>query len=179
MFEGLRGRHHEAVHTLRELQPHWIYCPYATVPAQVDITTLVFMCPPTAHPASRRGRSLVGRRVVLPVFLYRWDMCEPDRATCTPCGAGCQQWVECRHSPWPVQELADAGPSGFIHSTWGAKFGVAAMDMGPDLDVDRYSCHSKRGCDDPPAFLPFCGTFRSISPACVSRIQTTTHLFRL
>ena len=58
MFQSIRDAHHEAVHALSELRPHWVYCPFATLPDEVDITTLVFMSRQPPAPPSLAAQAL-------------------------------------------------------------------------------------------------------------------------
>ena len=42
----VRVRHPDAVRALSDTYPHWVHCPYAVVPDQVDILTLIFQTRP-------------------------------------------------------------------------------------------------------------------------------------
>ena len=52
-FQEVRARHAEALHALQDLYPHWVQCPFATRPDEVDILNLVFATrpPPAPHHA--------------------------------------------------------------------------------------------------------------------------------
>ena len=45
-FASVRERHQQAVQALESRFPHWVYCPFATMPEEADITRLLFMSRP-------------------------------------------------------------------------------------------------------------------------------------
>ena len=51
-FQHIRDKHRLATQALEEKFPHWVYSPFAVLPAAVDITTLLFESRP--HPAMPR-----------------------------------------------------------------------------------------------------------------------------